>query len=205
MRPLGHHHSRSAELSGCHGWAKSDIESRCPKSSCCVLTVGAALCFAGAVFYSGVLSVPGYPRRAGHGAQRPLSSQRSRRSLSPRAPGVRSALQSHLWRLLGTGGRGRPGAGSARSCLPPGGAAAGSGIGVGAAPSWGSARCARPPSPSLLLSLPPLLPPSPPLGGGAAGLPRSSSHGARPAGGTALPPCRQPLRGSRGGQVGAAP
>lgn len=67
-----------------------------------------------------------------------------------------------------------------------------------AAPSGGvgweqrSARRARP------------LPSSPPLGGGggAAGLPRSSSDGARPAAGTALLPSRQPLRGTRRGRRG---
>lgn len=57
-------------------------------------------------------------------------------------------------------------------------------------------------------SVPPPIPSIPPLSGGAAGLPRSSSHGARPGGGTALLPCRQPLTGSgagteAGGQVGA--
>lgn len=88
-------------------------------------------------------------------------------------------------------------------CSPQGalpGLGASGRAGAGAAPRGGSAGRVPPSR---------LLPASPPLGraGGAAGLPRSSSHGACPAGGTALLLSRRPLTGTRRGRrglVGAA-
>lgn len=208
MRPLGHHHSRSAELSGCHGWAKSDIESRCPKSSCCVLTVGAALCFAGAVLL-------GCPLRAGISteswARSTAAPQQPTEPPFPQPSGSGGSQRAPVPPLAAAGdGRARPARGRLRSELPsPRGRCRGLRH-RGRGGSELGERPARPPAFSLPPPFPPSSPPSVPS-------PRRWSRRApsllftwgsprRRDSAPALPPAaeREPRRAGRGGALRAA-